>query len=84
MAKYLVWCPKTEQEKDGVVIDAHEANRAVCKWANEYLISSPITLNARAVNRPSELYEMTVNRELVSVYTAWARTAEDEEKRETN
>lgn len=80
MTKYLVWRPENGQEpEDGTVLDSHDANSAVCKWAErydadgaDYLIVRGVeaTVIVRAVNKPAKQYEMIVSGESVPSYRA--------------
>lgn len=83
MTKYLVWRPEYGQEpEDGTVVDAYDANSAACKWAErddaesaDYLIvrGSDATVKVRAVNKPTDEWEMIVSGESVPSYRARVR-----------
>lgn len=85
MTKYLVWRPEYGQEpEDGTVVDAYDANAAACKWAErydaegaDYLIvrGADATVRVRAVNKPSDGWELIVSGESVPSYRARVRIA---------
>jgi len=80
MTKYRVWRPDQDEAfEDGRLIDAWDANRAVCSWAEwkdsssaEYSIvgGNDETVMVRAVNGPIVEYEFIVSGESVPSYTA--------------